>query len=646
VKEARGYTPIAVKDYRVSDAFWKSKMEIVRTEMIPYQWKVLNDQLKDTIPSHCIHNFKIAAGMAKGEFGGYVFQDSDLAKWLEAVGYTLAWHKDSDLENIADQAIEIIEKAQREDGYLDTYYIINGLEKRWTNLADNHELYCAGHMIEAGVAYYEGTGKKKLLAIVQRLADCIDRTFGAAPGKIHAYPGHEIIEMALIRLYNVTGEERYLNLAAYFINERGRSPLYFAEEQKKNGNTFYWKDSLFQYQYYQAGKPVREQDVAEGHAVRAVYLYSGMTALAKEIRDESLLKAVKRLWTDVTKRQMYITGAIGSSEYGEAFTFGYDLPNAEIYGETCASIGLVFWARRMLEEELDSDYADVMERSLYNGCISGMSMDGKRFFYVNPLEINPEACKKDQRKSHVAIERQKWFGCACCPPNLARMIASVGNYACSVGEKLAAFHLYIGGEVVLPFGDARILVDSKIPWSGDVHLTMQGTAEYTLALRIPGWCGRYRVCLNGEEICDKPEKGYLFVEREFKDGDQIQIEFEMIPRKNYAHPSVREDLGKVALSRGPLIYCLEEIDNGSGVDRMFLGRDSEIHEIQGVLEEEEIDLEVTGRQFRIDEWDNSLYRFERPNKYEEKILKYIPYYLWNNRGVGEMAVWTHEMDIL
>lgn len=642
VNKTKSFTPASVKNYRIHDAFWVSKMEMVRTEMIPYQWKALNDQLKNTIPSHCIKNFKIAAGMEEGEFYGYVFQDSDLAKWLEAVGYTLAWHKDSELEKTADEIIEIVEKAQQEDGYLDTYYIINGMEKRWTNLADNHELYCAGHMIEAGVAYYQGTGKKKLLNIVKRFADCIDKSFGPEEGKLHAYPGHEIIEMALVRLYHVTGEERYLNLAAYFINERGRTPLYFEEEQKKNGNVFHWENSLFQYQYYQAGKPVREQEVAEGHAVRAVYLYSGMTSVAKELQDESLLKAVKRLWLDVTRKQMYITGAIGSSDYGEAFTFGYDLPNDEVYGETCASIGLVFWARRMLEMELDSDYADVMERALYNGCISGMSKDGTRFFYVNPLEVDPEACRKDQRKKHVAVERQKWFGCACCPPNLARLIASVGNYACSFGERMAAFHLYIGGEIEAPFDGVRIRVDSRLPWSGNVCLTVEGEARYTLALRIPGWRGSYKVCVNGEPFTKEPEKGYLYIERDFRTGDRIEMEFDMPPRKNYAHPGVKADLGKVALSRGPIIYCLEEADNGAGLSRMSVGRDSEIRELKGTIEEDEIDLEVAGRQLDIEAWKDRLYQYERPEKYKEQTLRYIPYYLWNNRGAGEMTVWVRE----
>lgn len=635
--------PVSAANYRVKDSFWTPKMELVRTKMIPYQWKALNDAIEGAAPSHCIKNFKIAAGLEKGAFEGRVFQDSDLAKWLEAVGYTLLWKEDWELEKTADQAIELIRLAQRADGYLDTYYIINGLEKRWTNLTDHHELYCAGHMIEAGVAYYQGTGKRVLLDVACRLADCVDHTFGPDEGKIHAYPGHEIIEMALVRLYHATGERRYLKLAEYFINERGQTPLYFKEETEKSGREFYWKDSLFQYQYYQAGKPVREQKTAEGHAVRAVYLYSGMTDVARELGDNGLMEAVRTLWEDVTRRQMYLTGAIGSSEYGEAFSFDYDLPNDEIYGETCASIGLVFWARRMLETELCSEYADVMERALYNGCISGMSKDGTRFFYVNPLEIDPEACRKDQRKKHVDVERQKWFSCACCPPNLARLLASIGNYICSYGRGILAMHLYVGGEVDIPDTDLKMKVESTLPWGNGVRLMAEGEAlDYTLALRIPGWCREYKIQVNGQNASGKLENGYFFLTRDWKDMDTVAIEFAMPIERNYSHPKVKADIGKTALTRGPLVYCLEETDNSSGLSRYWLPEESELKIREGYIEEGEIDIEAKGFQLGLEGWQDTLYSFEKPTQYLKKCLHFIPYYLWNNRGIGEMAVWVNE----
>lgn len=637
------YTPIEVGDYKITDNFWKAKLDIVKDKMIPYQWEALNDRIADAAPSHCIHNFKIAAGMEEGAFSGCVFQDSDLAKWLEAVGYILLYKKDEELEAIADGVIDIIEKAQQPDGYLDTYYIINGLDKRWTNLTDHHELYCAGHMIEAGIAYYNGTGKEKLLEVVKRLADCIDGTFGPEEGKIHAYPGHEIVEMALVRLYETTGQRRYLKLAQYFIDERGKEPLYFKEEIEKNGRSFYWERSLFQYQYYQAGRPVREQKTAEGHAVRAVYLYSGMASVAKETGDETLTAAVKELWKDVTRRQMYITGAIGSSDYGEAFTFDYDLPNDEIYGETCASVGLIFWARRMLEMELKGEYADVIERALYNGCLSGMSQDGTRFFYVNPLEVNPEACRKDQRKSHVAVERQKWFGCACCPPNLARLIASLGNYACAFSEDTMAVHLYIGGEIKTPFGDTRLIVDSNFPWEGKVKIKVMGAGgDFNLALRIPGWARGYTVTLNGEPTEGSCREGYLHLRRDWKDEDELTLEFPMKVEKNYANPNVKSDLGRVALTRGPLVYCLEEVDNGKGLTKIGIKENAGHQLAVDGMEASEVDIITQGTIADDSGWEESLYRFDGPPNLKDITLKFVPYYLWNNRGVGEMIVWIKD----
>lgn len=637
------YTPIEVGDYKITDNFWKAKLDIVKDKMIPYQWEALNDRIADAAPSHCIHNFKIAAGMEEGAFAGCVFQDSDLAKWLEAVGYILLYKKDEELEAIADSVIDIIEKAQQPDGYLDTYYIINGLDKRWTNLTDHHELYCAGHMIEAGIAYYNGTGKEKLLEVVKRLADCIDGTFGPEEGKIHAYPGHEIVEMALVRLYETTGQRRYLKLAQYFIDERGKEPLYFKEEIEKNGRSFYWERSLFQYQYYQAGRPVREQKTAEGHAVRAVYLYSGMASVAKETGDETLTAAVKELWEDVTRRQMYITGAIGSSDYGEAFTFDYDLPNDEIYGETCASVGLIFWARRMLEMELKGEYADVIERALYNGCLSGMSQDGTRFFYVNPLEVNPEACRKDQRKSHVAVERQKWFGCACCPPNLARLIASLGNYACAFSGDTMAVHLYIGGEIKTPFGNTRLIVDSNFPWEGKVKIKVIGDGgDFNLALRIPGWARGYTVTINGESTEGSCREGYLHLRRDWKDEDELTLEFPMRVEKNYANPNVKSDLGRVALTRGPLVYCLEEIDNGKGLTKIGIKEHAGYQLAADGMEAGEVDIITQGTIADDSGWGESLYRFDGPPNLNEITLKFVPYYLWNNRGAGEMIVWIKD----
>ena len=444
---------LTLEQTRIEDPFWFRVRETVRREGIPYQWKALNDEIPGAEPSRCMRNFRIAAGKMQGEHAGFIFQDSDIAKWIEGAAFSLRWYPDPELEKIVDGAIEEVVAAQQPDGYLDTYYIINGLDKRWTNLKDNHELYCAGHMIEAAVAYYQVTGKRVLLDAVIRLVDHIDSVLGAEEGKLPGYPGHPVIEMALMRLYQVTGNPKHLNLARYFVDQRGRSPLFFEEEDKRNGNKFYWKDSYFRYQYYQAGKPVREQEDAEGHAVRAMYLYSGMADVARETGDSSLADSCRRLWRSVVSRRMYITGSIGSSEYGEAFTFDYDLPNDTVYGETCAAIGLVFFARRMLSLEPKAEYADVMERALYNGVISGMQLDGRRFFYVNPLEVLPEASLKDHGKHHVKVERQKWFGCACCPPNVIRLVSSLEDYIASVRGD--ALYLHLGNAGLLCTEPAR-----------------------------------------------------------------------------------------------------------------------------------------------------------------------------------------------
>jgi len=403
VKMESKLDPLLIKNVRVKDEFWAKRLQQVREVLIPYQWEALNDRIPAVEPSHAIENFRIAAGEKEGEFYGWVFQDSDVAKWLEVVGYCLMNHSDQELERLADDVVELMANAQQPDGYLNTYFTIKEPAGRWTNLRGNHEMYCAGHMIEAAVAYYEATGKRKLLDVVCRLADHIDAAFGPEPGKRRGYPGHEEIELALVKLYRATGEERYLRLSKYFIDERGQEPHYYDIEAKARGDNT--PGGKYDKAYSQAHLPVRKQTTAVGHAVRAMYLYSGMAAVAAETNDETLVTACKRLWNNLTKRQMYITGGIGSAVQGEAFTFDYDLPNDTAYTETCAAIGLVFWAHRMLHLDTDGEYADVMERALYNGALSGISLDGKKYFYVNPLEVWPEACEKRQDQKHVDTPR-------------------------------------------------------------------------------------------------------------------------------------------------------------------------------------------------------------------------------------------------
>lgn len=395
---------IALKRIKLCDRFWEEATALVREEVIPYQWKLLNDQVADAAPSFCMRNFRIAGkvtkqkqsagisgqqleytyrgfevlpenmGELKDEFYGFVFQDSDFYKWIEAVSYSLINCPDPELEKTADEAIDLVCRAQQENGYLDTYYIINGMSHIFTNLKDHHELYCMGHLIEGAAAYYEATGKTKLLQAAIRFADYVDSVFGPEKGKCKGYPGHEIAEMALIRLYEVTGEKKYLRLAQFFIDERGKKPWYWMQEKG------YKAGDELRYSYNQSHLPVREQKEAVGHAVRAMYLYAGMADMARLTGDEGIWKACRALWKSTVNEKMYITGGIGAVSEGESFSFPYDLPNDLAYAETCASIGLIFFAWRMLKREARSEYADVMELALYNTVLSGMSLDGKCFF--------------------------------------------------------------------------------------------------------------------------------------------------------------------------------------------------------------------------------------------------------------------------
>lgn len=639
-------TCVSVKNVRIDSPFWAQRQNIARTQGIPYQLEALNDRLPNTEPSHCMENFRIAAGLSKGAFHGFPFQDSDLAKWLEAVAFSLMTKPDAALEEEADKAIELICAAQRPDGYLSTYYIINGLEKRWTNLTDNHELYIAGHMMEAAVAYYQATGKSRLLDACVRLADHIDSVFGPEEGKLHGYPGHPVIEMALVRLYEVTGDEKHLRLAKYFVDERGQKPLYFPAEAQKYGNPVYHTEGYLGYRYYQADRPVREQDRVEGHAVRAVYLYCGMEDVARHTQDESLHEACLRLWKNLTRRNMYITGGIGSSSYGEAFTYDYDLPNDTVYAETCAAIALAFWAQRMLRHEARGEYADVLERALYNGIISGMDLDGRRFFYVNPLEVVPQACREDYLRAHVKPERQKWFGCACCPPNLMRLLMSLGQYVYSTDENTAYVHLYIGSEASLRVAGQTVEVHMKsdYPWDGRVSVSLQveKPAPFRVAVRIPGWCGRHTLLVNGQEANAQMVDGYAYMEREWHTGDAIELVMEMPVSIVRANPHVREDIGKVAVMRGPVVYCLEEADNGDALHLIRLPQDAAFTEtwepdlLQGVIS-------LTCNAMRVRTWEEeALYAPARPVRQEPCMLKWIPYYAWANRGLGEMTVWVYE----
>ena len=627
-----------LKDVRVTDGFFSDYAELVRTEVIPYQWEALNDCIPGAEKSGCIHNFRIAAGEEEGEFVGMVFQDSDLGKWLEAVAYSLTTHPDKKLEAIADDVIDLMARAQRPDGYMDTYFIIKEPHNRWKCLRDCHELYCAGHILEAAVAYYKATGKRRFLDVMKKYMDYILTVFGTEEGKLHGYPGHEEIELALCRLYDVTGEKKYLDLAQYFINQRGTEPNYFIEELKTRGDSFHWDGNDKQgMEYFQANQPVRRQKDAVGHSVRAVYLYSGMADVAMRTQDESLKEACRTLFRSIAEKRMYVTGGIGSTYNGEAFTFDYDLPNDTAYAESCASIGLIFFMQRMLEMDGDAVYGDVMERALYNTVLSGMGLDGKAFFYVNPLEVFPEADLKDPNKHHVKIERQKWFACACCPPNIARLLADLGQYIYRKDENGVAVDLFIGSEVKVS-GGVTLTQNSQVPFGGKVSfkLSCPNGTKLTLRVRKPFWTDGV-TC--DAEMTEK--NGYLVVEKVWNDGDTVFFDFAMPVRRVYASPYVRQDLGKVCLMRGPLVYCLEEADNGNNLHLVSLPEESEIALAQGegVLSGM---TTLKAKGLRIVPEEGTLYRGAPCRRKEETQLTFIPYFAWANRGVGEMTVWVRE----
>lgn len=643
--------PVPWNRVRIEDAFWSSYIDLVEKVVIPYQWDALNDRIEDAPPSRAIRNFRIAAGEEQGEFYGMVFQDSDVAKWLEAVAYMLAVRPNPELERIADETIDLIARAQQEDGYLNTYYTVKEPGRRWTNLCECHELYCAGHLIEAAVAYARATGKRKLLDVACRFADHIDSVFGPEEGKLKGYDGHQEIELALMKLYEVTGNERYRDLARFFLEERGREPHFYELEAERRGGTFHWPHSfmLDWKAYSQAHKPVKEQDQAVGHAVRFVYMAAGMAHVAAETGDADMLEACRRLFNSIVSRNLYITGAIGSQSYGESFTTDYDLPNDTAYAETCASIGLIFFAHRMLLIEPKRPYADVMEQALYNTVVGGMSRDGKRFFYVNPLEVDPRVCEANHSYAHVKPERQPWFGCACCPPNVARLLASLGQYIYTVRGDTVYTHLYIGGTAEIGLDGGRLVLrqETDYPWDGKIAITVESAPETEagLALRLPGWCERAEIAVNGvsEDVRSLESDGYIRIRRRWQPGDRIDLTLAMPVSRVYGHPSVRHTAGKVALQRGPLVYCLEEADNGPELHRLSLPRDAEFTLAEtGAPIEGMVAVKATALRRGSDGWGDALYRRNVTHAEEQVEATFIPYFAWANRGAGEMRVWVEE----
>lgn len=633
-----------LKNTQLNDPFWNKYTHLVTSQIIPYQWETLNDRVSDAEPSHCISNFKVAAGLKEGTFEGAVFQDTDVAKWLEAVAYSLSYQPDRELEETADEVIDLIGRAQQPDGYINTYFTILAPKHRWKNLREGHELYTAGHLLEAAVAYYKVTGKDKFLGIMRKFADLICDVFHTEEYE-RAVPGHQEIEIGMIKLAEVTGEQKYMDMAKDFIDRRGTEPGYLVSEHKNPLWIDIFKDrNAFLPKYSQCHKPVREQDTAEGHSVRATYMYSAMADLAAAYDDRELLEACERLWHNIVERRMYITGGIGSSGAYERFTTDYDLPNDSNYCESCASIGLALFGRRMAQITRNGKYIDTMERALYNTVLAGIAMDGKSFFYVNPLEVWPDNCLDHTSMEHVKPVRQKWFGVACCPPNIARTLASLGEYVYFQKDGDLWVNMFISGKTALTSetGTLTITQSTRFPFEGKVNLYVSSgrSCDSIIALHVPAYALNYKIEIGGKEASSELKDGYAYLKGSFKDTD-IQITFDIPAHFTYAHPSVRADAGKVAVEKGPLVYCLEEKDNGNKLANLYIDTAAPLQEeYDSALLGGTCTISAKGKRISsMKENRQGLYSQDPPS-FEETLLKFVPYCYWNNRGAGEMSVWV------
>lgn len=581
---------------QINDDFWTPRLKKHASTTLA----VCIDQIENKTGR--IRNFENAA-KDEGEHSGIYYDDSDVYKALEGIAYTLINHPDPNLEAKADEWIDKFAAAQEADGYLNTYYSLTGLENRWQNMW-RHEMYCAGHMIEAAVAYYQATGKTKFLDIAIRKVEHMMDIFG--PNKKHWVTGHQEIELALVRLYEETGDERYLDFSTWLIEERGHG--HGRGKDNSDWNPEYCQDDL----------PVREMTDIAGHAVRAMYLYCGMADNAALNKDTGYIQALDRLWDDVVFRKMYITGGIGSSRHNEGFTEPFDLPNYDAYCETCASIGMVYWNSRMNQLKGDAKYIDVLERSLYNAALAGISLEGDRFFYVNPLA---------SRGDH---HRKEWYGTACCPSQISRFLPSIGNYIYGVSNDALWLNLYIGNEAKINIDNNEIVVkqETNYPWQGSVSLTILSTSSpinKEIRLRIPEWCESFSLLLNGETITPPELKnGYISLLNEWKTGDNIEILFEMPVRIIASDPRVKENIGKRAIQRGPLIYCIEEVDNKENFNEISLSSFTTFTPKHNPL------------------LLNGVTEITASTENEEVIL--IPYYAWDNRESGEMKVWIDYLE--
>ncbi len=594
---------------RIGDGFWKNRQQINENTTL------------QSIYRRFVDTGRFAGLDFDGQSSPHIFYDSDIAKWFEACAYVLSFKRDEALESIVDDAVDKMIAHQRADGYYNMYFLQKDQEKIFTGRT-NHELYCAGHLIEAAIAYKRATGKGRFLDMMLRVVDCIEKAFLIDRTASFTTPGHEEIELALVKLYDETKDEKYLRMARFFVDKRGEGE----EDEYAHAN----------HRYSQSHLPVREQRTAEGHAVRAVYLYCAMADLALLDGDRALKEACEAIFRNITDKRMYITGGIGSSERGEAFTIDYDLPNLLAYAESCAGIGLMMLAQRMFLLDADSLYTDAQERVLYNAFLSAVSLDGKAFFYLNPLEIAPQLLHCDasaadgyQRKMPIT-QRREVFGCSCCPPNIARMMASLGSYLYAESDDTFYIHHFVAGEA--QSGDLMIKQTTRYPADGVVHIEIRGNQGKKIAVRKPGWCQEYTVKVDGKAFTDAPVKGYLYLPAQ-RDMT-IDLEFAMTPVRMEANPAVYEDCGKVAVQYGPIVYCAEAVDNGENIRDLSIGDVSDAEIVFEPAYGCNV-LYVDGFR-RVP--GGALYRVSGSERNKTRV-RLIPYFAFANRGESEMAVW-------
>lgn len=618
------YSQIPFTRVTIKDAFWSERQRVNHERSLPKQYDM------------CERTGRFDALRLQWTPGQpnrpHIFWDSDTAKWLEAACYACQIRDDAKLREKINRVARLFVEAQLPDGYINSYFSQIDPDRRWKNLRHNHELYCAGHIFEAAVAHYELTGEKEFLDAACRYADYIDSVFGLGEGKIPGYCGHEEIELALVRLYQATGNKRYLDLSCYFVEQRGKQPNWFKVEQEGVIPSDF-QGHGFVDDYTQSHVPVREQKEVCGHAVRAVYLYCAMADLARETKDPTMLAATERLWKNLVNRKLYVTGGIGSSWVGEAFSPNYDLPNERAYCETCASVGLAFWAHRMLQHGGERGYADVIERALYNGALSGMSIDGESFFYQNPLA------------SYGGHHRQSWFECSCCPSNLSRLLGTLGSYIYSEGDNELLVHLYIGSEAqfCLKSGaQGKLRQTGETPWQGNsrFELTLDHEQEMELRFRIPDWASSEEIRINGVMTTVKVVEGYARICRRWQSGDEIALHFTLPIKKIVSNPHVVGNNGQVALQRGPFIYCIEDTDFKSSVLNIALKRDAELTSrfepdlLGGMIVIDGTGLDTTGS-----DTEGGLYLDDAGQQTEPAKFRAIPYFAWDNRSPGAMRVW-------